>query len=72
MTEVEEIEAIAEIEKRGDQGHEIEAQIEEKETKDLKRTAIKIAGRTLIKNQENVSQEEGEEKMNYLLKRQIN
>ena len=73
VKEVEEIEVIVEIEREEDQGRVIEARIEEKEVKDLKKTVIKIVDQTRIKNQENVSPEEAEEeKTSCLLKKQIN
>ena len=71
MTEVVEIGAIVEIEKEGDQGLEIEVQIEGTEMKDRIKIVIRIADQTRLKNLENVSLV-AEEKMNYLLKKLTN
>jgi len=71
MTEVVEIGAIVEIEKEGDQGLEIEVQIEGTEMKDHIKIVIRIADQTRLKNLENVSLV-AEEKMNYLLKKLTN
>ena len=71
MTEVVEIGAIVEIEKEGDQGLEIEVQIEGTEMKDHIKIVIRIADQTRLKNLENVSLV-AEEKMNYLSKKLTN
>ena len=71
MTEVVEIGAIVEIEKEGDQGLEIEVQIEGTEMKDHIKIVIRIADLSRLKNLENVSLV-AEEKMNYLLKKLTN